>query len=475
MVTKFRCILSGLLLGVLITYSTGQTANEIPRDTPISAPRWTEIVGVKASQSNGYLILAIETADTIPRAVQDSSIFQFLLDTDSDSTTGFRHGSIGVDHIIQFEHNNWDGSPWFAMFLDGHLDKTYWPGDRHRMFDWSLAANTLTVRFSLKALEWSSINLKACIFYREKFTDIFPDIGHITLEVNTESLNGLKVASTQRTVFIYPTEFDSVLIQNQIPLVLDTAYEFEQELTGIIPVGGDTLRFVFHPLYGGAAIEGDPIYIGPAMWGKKPLWFVYFHEMGHNFCNASERFAQLYPLQFSVPPGPLPTNILFYEAFASLPAMYVYEQIKQNPSIPGVDSTVITIIVEDWNIVRERFTNAWNAYKNDPGNISLNPDIIDGLFLELVGEYSWGMFKEFYRLMRPADQPLPIFNTQLSNDSPDLQKTRATLTAAALSAAAKDDLSKRFKEWGFPIDNELFDSAMSTLVIQLNSPDDIYN
>lgn len=254
-----------------------------------------------------------------------------------------------------------------------------------------------------------------------------------------------------------------MLTRNRVPLVLDVARDVEHELTGIEPIGGDPLRFVFHPLYDGAAIEGDPIYIGPSMCGSIPLWFVYFHEMGHNFCNASARFRQLYPLQFSVPPGPLPANILFYEAFASLPAMYVYERIDQGSGL-FVDDTIITAkIRDDWRVVKARFTQAWSAYKANPSFASLNPDIVDGLLLELQEQYGWEIFKKLYGLLCPADQILPLFDTRLPNDTPDLRTTRATLTAAALSAAAGADLRKRFVIWKFPVNDELFDEALSSL------------
>jgi hypothetical protein len=460
-----------LLLSVITTSSIGQISYGSDGNIPPEKPQWTDIHSVNVFEENGYLMLVMEMSDTIPHTVQDSSVFQFLLDSDSDITTGTYFDSLGVDHIIQFEHNNWDGSRWFSMFLMGQLDSTLWPGEKHRMFDWSLTDATLKVRLSLTALDWSSLRIKARVFYGDKFVDSYPDAGYINFKVDNKELSGLNVVSTKRTVFIYPAEFEPVITKNQIPFVLDAAYEFEEKLTGYKPVGGDTLRFIFHPLYDGAAIEGDPIYIGPGMWGTTALWFVYFHEMGHNFCNASARFAQLYPLQFSVPPGPLPMNILFYEAFATVPAMYVYEQIEQNKTIPGVESVIVSKILEEWYEVKTRFTNAYNKYKKDPMIVSVNPDIIDGLFLELKEEYGWDIFQKFYKLMSPPNHQLEIFNTRLPDDTPDLQKTRSTLTAAILSVAAGEDLSKRFEAWGFPINRELFNSTLTALLLQLNTPD----
>ena len=83
------------------------------------------------------------------------------------------------------------------------------------------------------------------------------------------------------------------------------------------------------------------------MWGKQPLWFVYFHEMGHNFMNVSVRFRQLYPLEMRLLPGPLPTHILFYEAWASLPAMYAYEMMLERDSL-AADTSTREHLRKDW-------------------------------------------------------------------------------------------------------------------------------
>lgn len=469
MSTKFHCIFFILLMGVFSGSLNGQAASDQRGDIPPSAPPWTDIIALRASQSSSLLTLTMEMADSIPRSVKDSCAFQFLLDTDANENTGFKFGTLGVDNLIEFDLSHWDGAPWNAMFMNGHLGTEHWPGERHRMFDWKCGVTTLTVRFSLVSLGWSSVRMKCRVFYGNQTTDVAPDSGSLALETRAVIQNELESASERRTILTYPAEFSMVSAGNHIPFVIDAAYGLEKELTGVKPVGGDTLRFVFHPLYDGAAIEGDPIYLGPGMWGKSPLWFVYFHEMGHNFCNAFARFRQLYPLQPSVPPGTMPANVLFYEGFASLPAMYVYDQIEHKPTLLETDSAVINNIRNDWHDVRARFAKAWSEYKMHPSYVLLDPDIIDGMFLELTEKYGWEIFRKFYRLLRPAHQELPVFNVRLAHDTPDLQRTRATLTVAALSAAAGVDLRRQFESWGFPIDGTLFGKARSTLVSVLKA------
>lgn len=231
----------------------------------------------------------------------------------------------------------------------------------------------------------------------------------------------------------------------------------------MLPVCGDSVDYVFNPFYGGAAIEGSPIYLGPTMWGKQPLWFVYFHELGHDFCNASARFRQLYPLTVGLPPGPLPFNILFYEAWASLPAMYVYDNFMSDSVSTDIPKDIIVDIRQDWTKIRNRFTNQWVKYKEKPELQTINPDIVDGLFLQLRDEYGWRIFERFYSLMRPQNEVLSILDERVPSDSSDLRITRSTLTAAIFSVLANKDLSGDFRHWDFPIDSKLFENAYPRL------------
>ncbi|MCC6398794.1 MAG: hypothetical protein IT282_17410, partial [Bacteroidetes bacterium] len=276
-------------------------------------------------------------------------------------------------------------------------------------------------------------------------------------------LQAIRTRSSVRAVFSTPEGYDSVLARYDVLKVIDAAFEHELELTGITPIGGDSVRFVFNPFYGGAAIEDDPVYLGPGMCGKTPLWFVYFHEMGHNFINASARFRQLYPLEMKLAPGPMPTHILFYESWATLPAMYVFDMFEQQGRLPGVGDSSLRHVLTDWTSARSRFTKAWRVYKESPNYAALNPDVVDGMLLELQGRFGWVMFQNFFALLRPAGEPLPLFEERLEGDTSDLRATRWTLTAAILSAAAGTRLDKMFKQWGFPVEGGLFIRAYESL------------
>ncbi len=427
------------------------------------APSWTRLTRVSLAQDGPFLSIMLEVADSIPRSVSDSCFFQFLINSGVKESSVVMLDGFAADHVVTFDLTHWDGSPWFAVNIYSRFADDGTPRDTVRMFDWKLRRNTLKVRFALHGLGWPSVKAKARVFYRSAFASSAPDSGFAFARVDDTPLQILKSGSGRRSRMVYPAGFDSLVTKYQVLAISDIAYDYERQLTGVLPVGGDSVRYVFNPFYGGAAIEGNPIYLGPGMWGDRPLWFVYFHEMGHNFVNASARFEQLYPLEMKLPPGPLPTNILFYEAWASLPAMYVFDVLDHHDSTDQTLNPGLRDVRTEWMSTRSRFEKAWNDYKGKPVYSSLDPDIVDGMFMELQRRFGWEMFRQFFALMRPATDRILLFDTHLDGDSRDLRSTRSTLTAAALSAAANTDLRSDFKKWNFPLDEDLFNKAFTEL------------
>jgi hypothetical protein len=454
-------IFSSLALGMIgVPLAQAQRVSDPVGDVPAGVPGWFDIVKLWGTQEGRTLALVLETADSIPRSVDNPCKFQILLRTLPSPRPE------GPTASIEFDLGGWDGSPWFATNIIALAKGTGLPADTTRLFDWKLGRNSLTIRFSLESLGWSEVEARGRVFYKDGFVDSAPDEGWMQIHINTSVLQGIRTRSSSRAVFSTPERYDSVLTRYNVLPVVDAAYEYELELTGTTPVGGDSVRFVFNPFFGGAAIEGNPIYLGPGMCGKAPLWFVYFHEMGHNFANASARFRQLYPLEMKLAPGPLPTHILFYEGWASLPAMYVFDKFAGQKALPGVADSVLLSVLADWNSTRARFAKAWTTYKQKPAFTALNPDVLDGMFLELQERFGWKAFENFFSLMRPPGEPLPLFDERLAQDTWDLRATRSTLTAAALSVAASVKLDGEFKRWAFPIDDSLFARAYETLSVK---------
>jgi hypothetical protein len=436
----------------------GQTVADSIGDVKPGTPRWADIVKFSGAQDGKYLWFRLQMADSIPRAIKDSCRFEILLKTAPPGGTEDE-----ATALVAFDHSTWDGSPWFATNIYALKAGVGLPADTVRVFDWKLGRDSLKIRFSLESLDWASLEAKARLYYNDGTTDSVPEKGWLRIPIERKSLQALRTRTGVRTVFTTPEGYDSLLGRyNVLPLV-DRAYASELALTGVMPIGGDSVRFVFNPFFGGAAIEGNPIYLGPGMCGKTPLWFVYFHEMGHNFVNASARFRQLYPLEMKLVPGPLPAHILYYEGWASLPAMYVFDRFAQQAGFPGVADSSLQNILAEWKSTKTRFTKAWDAYKQKPVYTALNPDVLDGMFLELQERFGWKVFENFFNLMRPPGKPLPLFDEQLAGDTWDLRATRSTLTAALFSVAAGTRLDAEFKQWAFPIDDALFAKAFDVL------------
>jgi len=440
-----------------------QSAVDPRGDARPGAPSWTDLSRFSVLQEGQSISFMLETADSIPRHVSDTCQFQILLQVGKQNVGSVEKDQSALSYLVTFDLSQWDGSPWFATHIYSRFNRNGIPADTERVFDWKLSGNSFKVRFSLESLGWSWVKSKGRVVYGNGITDVVPDSGWISLTIDGTGLRPMKTRSSSRTVFTYPGEFDSLMTRYDVLQVVDTAYAQESELTSVTPIGGDTIRFIFNPFYGGAAIEGDPIFLGPGMWGKNPLWFVYFHEMGHNFVNASARFRQLYPLEMKLNPGPLPTHILFYEAWASLPAMYVYDALERKGHESGLRDSTLSHVLNEWHSTKSRFRKAWDKYKENPVYTALNPDIVDGMFLELQDRFGWSIFKKWFALMRPAAKPLVLFDERLPDDTADLQLTRWTLTAAAFSAAAGSDLKEQFKKWSFPLDEKLFVRAFNEL------------
>ncbi len=429
-----------------------------------SGPRWAEIISASALQNRSLISFQLKTAADIPHSSSTECAFEFILRPVEKGAHLNGHPTPLSKQVVRFDLSHWDGSPWFAMnILSYNKDTTNSP-DTSRIFDWKLTHDTLRIRFSLDGLAWSSVQWFAQVSYEGKYVSRFPLSGFETSEIDSSFVEPIESETGTHSSFTFPSSFKAIMDSESIPLVVNRGYEYERDLTGILPVCGDTAAYVFNRYYDGAAIEGSPIGMGPGMWGTTAMWFVYFHELGHDFCNASARFRQLYPLTMGLPSGPLPANILFYEGWASLPAMYALHMIVADSSSHSIPLRSYESVKQAWDQLEKRFSVEWEKYKVDSSFAKINPDIIDGLFLELQHDYGWGFFKRFYALMRPQSEQLTIFDACAKNDSADLRITRSTLTVAIFSALAQRDLSENFLKWNFPLDRKLFDDAYSKLL-----------
>ncbi len=457
-------MLGCMALTLVSSFCEARVTNVPQQNAAIQTREWTSIVSASARQDGPLVTLQLTTAAVIPHSTATQCAFRFVLQPVHRGISSGRSEELLPKRAIQFDLSNWDGSPWFATSVYTYSGGAANPPDTSRMFDWRLTSDTLKVRFSLDGLSWTGVSWYAEITYGGKSASRFPITGFQKLEIDSAFVHPLKSVAGSHSSFTFPSPFEAVMKRESVATVVSRAYEYERALTEIMPVCGDTASYVFNRYYDGAAIEGKPIGMGPGMWGRQAPWFVYFHEMGHDYCNASARFRQLYPLTMGLPRGPLPANILFYEGWASLPAMYAFAMIVGDSASQGLSPQVYESVKKGWTEIQKRFTAEWKKYQEHPALDKVNPDIVDGLFLELQREHGWQFFKRFYALMRPQDKTLSLFDDRVTNDSTDLRLTRWTLTAAIFSALAHKDLREDFKRWDFPVDTRLFDNTYHELL-----------
>ena len=100
--------------------------------------------------------------------------------------------------------------------------------------------------------------------------------------------------------------------------------------------------------------------------------------------------------------------------------------------------------------------NQLKEYEEEEGGNyeKINPDVIDGIFLELADEYGWEIYPKFYK----------VFSPEYWDQYDDIEEGKgATFFVTALSAASGDDLRARFEKWDFPIDDKYFNNVYPIL------------
>ncbi|MBU0466067.1 MAG: hypothetical protein KJ718_03570 [Nanoarchaeota archaeon] len=266
--------------------------------------------------------------------------------------------------------------------------------------------------------------------------------------------------------------FDEILTSFNTIYVTDLNYNLQLHLTGISPIEGQPLLYEFnYDLCGGA---GELIGLG---WGcinynDMPDWFVLYHETGHIFQKHIFDDPHFIGMQDLI----IEDDSLFSEGMATLGEMYTINTLTSGTVIYDIDEPELSSIIDEINIQYgflnstdcqghsngdNCFTSLW-AYENVFGsNISLiDPNILDGIFLQLAEEFSWEIYPRFYKVFLPEFQ---------SDYAPVEIGQGETFFIAALSAAAGQDLRPQFREWNFPINEDYFDQIYPVLLNIINS------
>jgi len=238
---------------------------------------------------------------------------------------------------------------------------------------------------------------------------------------------------------------------------LDFAYQLEYQLSGAYPFQGKKGTIIYDPTISWAHSGlwvGLPIHFGKGWFveGSAPF-FGFLHEMGHDFqTGAIVNFSDLIVHQDTG----IPIYSGFVEGFASIAHFYAAYVLKQNKNQDGVNEDAFQALQKDAEERRREYLSALETYeKNDSPFDHINPDMVDGMLIQICETYGWDKLPAFFRLFAE--------NGKISRDfvkKAESLEFRMTTVIAALSAVMGDDLRILFKNWNFPIDDQFFEDTL---------------
>ncbi|MDZ7260722.1 MAG: T9SS type A sorting domain-containing protein [candidate division KSB1 bacterium] len=428
-------------------------------DIPQGDPAYMDMKAVKFHQSLDRIYIDFYPNAVIPKGNQagitTETIFEVYMDVDNDPTTGVSLEDIGYDYKLHVNLYLWNGKSW----INGNV---YWDFDTHGLphsengffvFASNLISSRFRWEFSLVTLKWPRINWIARNFYENHWADQVPDAGHATLEIDTTVVADVDTVSGQYIMFIYPTTFQKVMDQYEIVKAVDAGAQIESQLCGT--EFHDIQRIQFDPWLQGVNYCGNPVMMGSWSWGDEPAWFIYFHELGHNFTLASVRFQQLYPSGGYVSANGddwhFGTN--FMEAWATMVGLYAMRELFTNGTQYQLNSDCVQNLEQHFSNTKSSYQGALNIYEQTPDFSKLYPDVVDGIYLTLAETHGYGIFPKFFKILQPPDRPWHTLDEIKPDQDYDWAKTLSmTVTCCAFSVVAGADLRNQFKDqWDFPI------------------------
>ena len=255
-------------------------------------------------------------------------------------------------------------------------------------------------------------------------------------------------------------DYEQIFTDFDVLRTTDLGYTFEAELTGTLPFNG--VQYMVHEvgfdpgntvpcgLSGNPARFGtildQPIHNSCLIVGVAPAdpqWGPIFHEIGHNFTFASQRFGAFVFAH---------SDNAYSEGLATAVYLYVVQRLRSDGASSGLPEAALQ------NVART-FDNGNNFRGNletyvEPGAdyAQLDPNVVDGILVALIDTYGVEFLYRLFSGFLPADASLGV---ALTSDT-----EVATYFVALASAAARTDLRTQFRDaWGFPIDNAFYDAV----------------
>ena len=247
----------------------------------------------------------------------------------------------------------------------------------------------------------------------------------------------------------------------------DAAYGIMTELAGPrLSPGKLNYAVVMRP-GGGGAHSGNPIVLQVSLanpndncfqysggkFSGAPMFWAILHETGHVFTLPNQQFSEFVR-------GPSPSSIAWREGFATMCYLYTARQMLIAPEKHHLSARTMEVVKADFESGSANFLNKGQNWIRQGRNMEkINPDIADGLLLELTSQYGWQWLPKFFGTFRPRE-PLPC---KIEGVGP-----QCTLLAAACSIACENDLRPWFRQrCGFQIDDSFYQELTPHLLQNL--------
>lgn len=283
------------------------------------------------------------------------------------------------------------------------------------------------------------------------------------------------------TILWYLTSINGEDIQSQvelyqIPLLEEYAYDLEAGYMGLFPFDSswqiievdfgesETQRVCGisgNPFRLGWNIQGDEwrnCFLVPFMQPRSPQWFIFYHELAHNFTWPSYTFGQgLGPLWH------------YSEGLASALAMVVMEEIRAHPARYPIDTPADSSLGFVIGMQRADFNSSfqdWHANGTDFSDLDAN--IVDGIWMRYYDSAGVSFARRFFLPLQPRfrSEMTPLLDSIQANSYED---SRHTFFAALVGAAFERNLADVFEnDYHYPLMQPLHDYMYATVLNIMN-------
>jgi len=267
-------------------------------------------------------------------------------------------------------------------------------------------------------------------------------------------------ASTRETVEYVLTQAAAIQVGFANDNVCKTDGRFDQVLLLDPEIEGMYSLWYTDPM--GIKMGGHPF------TGEVP-WSSIFHEMGHNATLNSPT-----PFHWGFKQDG-PANTIYSETMAQIFQHATAYELVNDKHKYGISDELALDIAQSARKTMEVVRRSYESYRNSGCRYSSwndasteHDDTFDTFmtiahtFFEHAERDGMGYREPLRRLMAFLQRFNPEWEQRFSarENSPDAERFRATLMAAALSHAFKSDLRPEFRELNFPIDDAIFEGLV---------------